>query len=217
MIFDLRTHRYFASIKKAFEDKYIEHPNGCWYWMAAVRPDGYGAFNCRDATVQAYRASWRIYKGPLPDGLMLRHTCDERLCVNPNHLIPGTHADNMRDMVERNRQTFGEKNPQAFLTEEKVKAIHADPRTQSEIAEAYGVTTSTVSTIKTGSTWKHLGLEPHKRPVRTKGEKHGMSKLTEEIVRYIRQSPLSGKALSKELGFSHSTVCRARKGDTWRL
>ena len=76
---------------------------GCVPWIKSTT-DGYGTLRYKGTTLRTHRASLELKLGrPLGDGEESRHTCDNRSCVNPDHLVPGTHQDNMRDMVERGR------------------------------------------------------------------------------------------------------------------
>lgn len=75
----------------------------CWPWTASLQPSGYGQFFYNGRPVRATRALWDMYKGPIPEGLGVLHTCDNRRCVNPTHLYLGTHQQNMQDLVDRNR------------------------------------------------------------------------------------------------------------------
>lgn len=74
---------------------------GCWIWMGALfQGSGYGQFSNRalsKSPTTAHRASWEILRGPIPKGKMILHKCDNRKCVNPDHLYPGSNAQNMRD------------------------------------------------------------------------------------------------------------------------
>ena len=80
---------------------------GCIEWTAYLNSLGYGSFNCafggERRTRPAHRVAWMLVHGPIPEGLYVLHTCDNRKCVNPYHLYLGTQADNMLDMVQRNR------------------------------------------------------------------------------------------------------------------
>ena len=139
-----------------FEWRSIPEPNtGCWLWLGGMTGDGYGvAFG-----KLAHRVAYRAYKGPIPVGAVIRHKCDNPACVNPEHLVAGTHLDNMADKVRRGRAAGagkGEKHWKASLNAEQVEAIRADPRSQHAIAADYGIRQQAVSKIKLGQTWGHL-------------------------------------------------------------
>lgn len=76
---------------------------GCWLWTKAVTPAGYGTFTKSRIVRYAHRASYACFNGQIPDGLLVRHACDVRSCINPAHLVTGTHADNSADAVQRGR------------------------------------------------------------------------------------------------------------------
>lgn len=71
----------------------------CWLWRGGLC-NGYGTFHYKDE-VAAHRASWALHHGPIPKGLFVLHSCDNKRCVNPSHLHLGTHADNMLEWQER--------------------------------------------------------------------------------------------------------------------
>lgn len=109
-----RAHRELASREEAqrlmtrinlpFQECYMPEPNsGCWLWLRYVAQDGYGRYQIRSKQVVAHRASYELYKGPVPEHLYVLHKCDVRCCVNPDHLWLGTLSDNMRDMHRKNR------------------------------------------------------------------------------------------------------------------
>src|SRR5436190_1955012 len=71
--------------------------DGCWVWTGACHPVGHGRFNVGDqTTVYAHRWAWIAANGPVPDGLVLHHKCFNPPCVNPDHLEPVTHGENLR-------------------------------------------------------------------------------------------------------------------------
>lgn len=137
-------------------DSHIDKSGDCWLWTSGVSSNGYGGFSVRSKSISAHVFAYRRAHGPVPDGLQVRHSCHNRLCVNPAHLSVGTAADNAQDKVDADRHCYGERNGEAKLAEAEVQAILADDRTQCVIAEQYSVAQATVSNIKCGTTWKHV-------------------------------------------------------------
>lgn len=86
-----------------FHTKYVK-TSTCWNWIAGKSDKGYGSFCYNNKNYPAHRASWTIHYGRIPDGLLVCHKCDNPQCVNPNHLFLGTHRDNARDMVRKDRR-----------------------------------------------------------------------------------------------------------------
>lgn len=82
----------------------------CWEWKALTSPSGYGVFDILNVRLQAHRASWEMTNGPIPDGLVVRHDCDNPPCVRPDHLRLGTPKDNAMDAVERQRHPRGDQH-----------------------------------------------------------------------------------------------------------
>lgn len=76
--------------------------NGCWGWQAFKKPDGYGIFClAKGKNVSAHRFSYAHHVGPIPVGMEIDHTCSNRSCVNPSHLEPVSHVENVRRGVQR--------------------------------------------------------------------------------------------------------------------
>lgn len=90
---------------------------------------------------------------PLAEGMVTRHTCDNPPCCNPAHLIEGTQAQNLADMVARGRSRTGERHHAARLTADQVAAIRADPRPSRALAEEYGVGDRQIRKIRQGTRW----------------------------------------------------------------
>ncbi len=154
---------YYGTPLERFERKYDEGKN-CWIWTACLNDDGYGLFRYKGRMHNAHRISYILYRGPIPKGKMVCHTCDIPRCVNPEHLFLGDQTANMRDMVAKKRyaDNRGEKNPACKLTIEQVKFIKSNYIARhrcwggSALARKFGVSKSLVGAIVTGKCWAHL-------------------------------------------------------------
>lgn len=122
----------------------------CQPWTGALNSDGY-------PSGREHRRAWEKANGRrLKAHEVVRHNCDNRACVEPTHLLIGTHADNRRDCVERGRQAKGEGNGRAVLTEEGVRHIRRSVLSNSDMAQQFGVDRSTIRAIRQGKTWRHV-------------------------------------------------------------
>lgn len=85
--------------------RFVEKTDSCWNWAGGKAGNGYGCVGAGDgsAYVLTHRAAWMLTNGPIPDGMWVLHTCDNRLCVNPDHLYLGDRSQNMKDAHERGR------------------------------------------------------------------------------------------------------------------
>lgn len=84
--------------------------NGCWLWTGG-KTGGYGTTWFEGEYHPVHRLAYSVFKGPIGDGLLFRHTCDVPACFNPEHLIPGTQKENMQDMRARGRNFIRRGNP----------------------------------------------------------------------------------------------------------
>lgn len=145
---------------KAFWAK-VNVSEGCWEWEAALYSNGYGHFVINGKDHLAHKVSFQLAGGIIPEGLLLRHSCDNRKCVRPDHLIPGAQSNNIQDCIERGRlspgKLYGEENAASVLTAAQVKEIkvllNSKLYTQTAIAKKFGVSISVVNRIKLGKTW----------------------------------------------------------------
>lgn len=149
-------------------------PDACWPWTGGTFDSGYGRFSLSDAkrsSVRSHRWGFTQLVGPIPEGMIVRHTCDVRACHNPAHWLLGTPADNSADMVRRGRSASGTGNGASRLTEADVRVIKHEllpltatgkgatrrgQLTQAQIAARFGVTQGVIASIKAGRTWVHV-------------------------------------------------------------
>ena len=122
--------------------------------------DGYPRSRVNGKLDRTHRHVYRKFKGEIPGGMVVRHTCDNRLCCNPDHLVLGTHADNARDRVERGRGASGDRNGASKLHRNEVIRIHYFAEkgfSPVELAKIFEVTPVTIRRIISGKTWKEVG------------------------------------------------------------
>ena len=146
-----------TDIEERFWSK-VRKGAGCWEWVAGKNKDGYGQFHLGGKQHGAARASYLIRGIDLPSDVFVCHTCDNPSCVNPEHLFLGSHSDNMQDMMSKGRKhsQAGERHSGVKLTEEDVRWIRQLGCTQEKAANAFGVSRSTISLIRSGKLWAHV-------------------------------------------------------------
>jgi hypothetical protein len=149
--------------------KFIEKKSDgeCWPWTGSRLANGYGTFCVNYIHYKAHRIVYHLTKSPIQliapkdiyaKGFVL-HTCDNRQCCNPDHLYLGDIRDNMKDMVQRNRQSrlCGEDSPVARLTNSDVERIREASlfgAKRKDLAAVYGVSYETIRTICRGETYR---------------------------------------------------------------
>lgn len=186
--------------------------SGCWLWTAGISGGtGYGTFVYEGRHMGAHRASWLIHKGEIPKGMDVRHKCDTRSCVNPDHLLTGTRKENMRDMVERGRH-FHQFETGRVLSDEQVLEVFNSKIPYRKLARQYGVSYATTRDIKTGRTWSHLTAKKYVPKTDMTGERHPGSKLTDQQAEEILASRESGTVLAQRYGVSGPTISMIRTG-----
>lgn len=132
----------------------------CWVWRGTTLRGGHGQIRWRGRNTLTHRLVWTLLRGPIPEGAICCHHCDNPPCVNPDHLFLGTNAGNAGDMVRKGRSAKGERISHAKLSASDVQAIRsryaAGDCTQRQIAADYGVTHSVIGLIARGETWRHI-------------------------------------------------------------
>lgn len=173
-----------------FESKFVKgHKDDCWEWLGKVF--GYGKFAIGSKYRRSHRLAYVLYVGAIPRGLFVLHSCDNRCCVNPNHLWVGTQQDNMDDMVTKGRQAIGNRNGARLHIKRMIR-----------------------------------GKEHHfiKRPeLSARGERHGLSKLSDEQVKFIRDTYHQNcnfrgwtKNLAALYGVHPTTIGNIARGGGWK-
>ena len=155
---------------RKFFDSFTPLPEmGCWIWdECGGEKARYPSLWNRDRKVmeRANRFSYELHKGEIPEGMVVRHTCDVTWCVNPDHLVLGTQYDNVQDTVNRGRLNCrkGESNGRAKLSNEDVLFIKNAPAwnregtgfSHNKLAEMFSVSKGTIEQIRRGIRWSHL-------------------------------------------------------------
>lgn len=166
-------------IKDRLMGKVRKEPSGCWIWTGTKNGGGYGTIGLGAASEGkgfVHRVAYRLFKGPIPPGMCVCHTCDVRLCVNPDHLFVGTMLDNMADAKRKGRmpkgktwptkartagQVRGERHGRAKLSERQARQIlrlfQEGNGNKRQLADRFGVCRATVANIVVGRNWSHIG------------------------------------------------------------
>ena len=134
----------------------VTEESGCIRFTGHLDGGGYGRIMVARVKYMAHRLSYSLNNGPIPDGYVVRHKCDNPSCINPEHLEVGTQADNIADKVSRGRQARGSGAGRAILTEESVREIRSSPLKVSELSTLYGVSVVSIRNILRRKTWQHV-------------------------------------------------------------
>lgn len=205
----------------------VEKSDGCWLWTAGQKnPEGYGGFYVRqiDNTVCCHKIAFCIEHNfglhDIPEGIVIRHLCNNHPCVNPAHLALGTYKDNSQDMVAAGNSMAGEKNYKSKVDRAKVQEIRrlwaTGEYTKTQLGDLFQLSQSTIWQIVSNRTWKDSSYVPVVFPETN----NKACKFTEEQVREIREKYRSGipvRSLVLQYGVSTSQVYnilhgRQRKG-----
>jgi hypothetical protein len=141
--------------------------SGCWEWAGKLFNDsGYGRFyvsraHGKGGCAYAHRFSYQMHVGPIEGRLQVLHRCDNRKCVNPQHLFLGTQFDNMRDMFAkgRNRGRGGKSLPPSVVREIRAVAMTGEYGEVTRVANQFGVTAAHFRSIRRGDCWQSLNTE----------------------------------------------------------
>ena len=160
----MRTYAGLTSLER-FWSKVAKVDSGCWEWQGSLTLRGYGQSYFTGTSKGAHQVSWLIHHEVWPK-LYVLHKCDNRKCINPDHLFLGNAVDNRRDCVKKGRAKFnpkkGENAPNSRLTNEQVKDIKNKIKSgirSVDLAREYSVSRNYIGMIKRGSTWRNINPE----------------------------------------------------------
>jgi len=127
--------------------KHVDKSGDCWEWTAC-KSRGYGKFGLDGKTLRAHRVSYALEIGPIPDGMVICHKCDNPGCVNPAHLFAETQKHNLSDMRSKGRAAHLK-----FLTRFEVamtRLLFMSGMKQAAIGREFDVTRSRIHQIVRG-------------------------------------------------------------------
>jgi len=189
---------------------------GCWEWQGS-KTVGYGTLKMPEIygnfKILAHRLSWVAFKGePIADGLFVCHRCDNRKCVNPDHLFLGTQQDNLQDCSSKGRTMTGSRNANSKYRREDIQAVKElirEGKSGVEIHSITGVSRTHISRIKRGYTWKAATASDADLV-------HANRKYTDEqllqVARMILDGRLSNTEIASIVGTTRYLVQDMRRG-----
>lgn len=140
---------------------WIINENGCWEIIShKPQSNGYVMLTLNTFRQSAHRYYYEFFNKKIGKNLLIRHTCDNKLCINPNHLLEGTHKENYEDAASRNRNTKCEKVWTHKITSKEVKEILGDERERKiivkEYSKKYNLSKSQIRNILNGRCWRSV-------------------------------------------------------------
>lgn len=169
----------------------LNQETGCLEWTRHVNQNGYGTVKHKRKTYPAHRFAWIQKYGPVPDGMVICHKCDNRKCINVDHLFIGTTLDNVRDKINKGRLRVaeGEQSGTSKLTAKQIEQIVLDSRPQTLIAKDHGVSQATISLVKQRKNWRSVSANSPPDKKLTVREFAALWDVPYENLRYRIQKP----------------------------
>lgn len=140
----------------------IKMANGCWEWQGSLCSGGYGTLWYKEKTCGTHRVSYEIFKGIIENGQCVCHSCDNRKCINPDHLWLGTYKENIQDAVNKGRMEKGVEKSKKMYTKlnidlvKTIKEMLNDGYKTFEISKILNLSYDIIYDIKREKTWKHV-------------------------------------------------------------
>jgi len=134
----------------------VDKSGDCWTWTGGKNFSGYGHFVYGGTTVKAHRFVYELEVGPIPDGLEIRHLCNNGHlgCVTPSHMVPGTRSENRIDLTHAGTNKYQKLSVVQVLAARY--AIATTPATYRDMATVFGVKQTTLYDAVTGRSFAHL-------------------------------------------------------------
>ena len=213
--------RFWLAVNKPVD------PDACWTWTGCKTGSGYGMLTIDYKAVVAHRFAYELLVGPIPEGMYVCHHCDNRACVNPDHLFIGTPRDNTRDMILKGRNgkhppnykwPSGEDHGMAKLTwvqVAEIRSLHASGVSATQLASKFSVSKSNIGDIVHFRIWRTKDS-----PICARGNK---TTLTSQQVAEIRAAFAADTRrgcqvqLAKRYGVSKTTIGRIVHNQTHRM
>ncbi|MDD3474391.1 MAG: HNH endonuclease signature motif containing protein [Candidatus Dojkabacteria bacterium] len=204
----------------------IRENDKCWTWLGSVSSNDYGTITINNESKLVHRVLYKLCIGSLSHEILVRHKCNNKLCVNPEHLELGTHQDNSRDMINAGLSYKcahkRDNNPMAILKNDEPgkirKEYHSGGITQHQLAVKYGITDAEISNIINNKNWKGSICDNENiRKIKIENT-HG-AKLNWKIVKEIRKKHENGEKvirLSKHYGVSNETMRLVINNEIWK-
>ncbi len=138
----------------------VDKSGECWEWTAHKNDRGYGDIKVNGKSVRAHRLAYSLVVGPIPEGMLVCHHCDNPSCVNPSHLFVGTQSDNIQDAINKDRfNNKGENNCKAKLVEDdihEIRRLHSLGIKPPILAKTWGVSRQQINNIVNKISWMHI-------------------------------------------------------------
>lgn len=186
-----------------------DNPHDCWIWHGAISDRNRPLAFVKNRKIYASRIAYEIFIGPIPHGLFILHSCDNSLCINPEHLRPGTRRENNNERTAKGRTSHGSKHYKSKLTEPAVRDIlhlfHEEHIPQQQLAKRFGVSYITIHDIIHRIGWTHVLPGKYPPPGDTR------KSVSDEEVRIIRSlygDGISAKIIATQFGISESQAYR---------